>query len=281
MGLFGFGRKHRQHAKDGEDAVATESHDQQAGAADPDTKADVIDEPSFPETPSADYEHRGDQYGPWDVGDDEAPADDEYLDLGAYMLPFMQNIELRVKANRATQQVMGCTISYGSSSLEIEAFAAPKTMGLWDDVRADLLSSNPAASEHPGTFGMEVRLPVSVKGANVITRIAAVDGPRWMLRAIFSGPAAQSRGEEATALDHFFSDIIVVRGDEPLAPRDLLPMHAPVSPAERRAGSTGDDASDDADAPSMPQQPKGPFDSDQQTEVKTTLARGPMFSEVR
>ena len=31
----------------------------------------------------------------------------------------------------------------------------------------------------------------------------------------------------------------------------------------------------------IPGQPKGPFDSDQQVEVKTTLSRGPMFSEVR
>ena len=31
----------------------------------------------------------------------------------------------------------------------------------------------------------------------------------------------------------------------------------------------------------IPQRPKGPFDSDQQVEQKTTLSRGPMFSEVR
>ncbi len=42
----------------------------------------------------------------------------------------------------APEQVLGATISYGASSLEIEAFAAPKTMGLWDDVRADLLEAN-------------------------------------------------------------------------------------------------------------------------------------------
>ncbi|MCB6234654.1 DUF3710 domain-containing protein, partial [Megasphaera massiliensis] len=72
-----------------------------------------------------------------DVDDENVPDYDEYLDMGAYCLPFLQGIELRVKANRATQQVLGTTITYGSSSVEIEAFAAPKTMGLWDDVRAD------------------------------------------------------------------------------------------------------------------------------------------------
>ena len=31
----------------------------------------------------------------------------------------------------------------------------------------------------------------------------------------------------------------------------------------------------------VPGKPKGPFDSDQQVQVETTLSRGPMFSEVR
>jgi hypothetical protein len=167
--------------------------------------------------------------------------------------------------------------------VEIEAFAAPKTMGLWDDVRGDLLSSNAKASEQPGAFGMELKLPVSVKGGKtVITRIAGVDGPRWMLRGIFSGNAAiNPDSEETKTLNEFFADIVVERGEEPLAPRDLIPMHPPVAPAERKAakGQEGDDT--ESDSNEIPKRPKGPFDSDQQTEVKTTLARGPMFSEVR
>jgi hypothetical protein len=61
-------------------------------------------------------------------------------------------------------------------------------------------------------------------------------------------------------------------------------MHPPVAPAERKAAkehAEGDEAEDEENSNEIPKRPKGPFDSDQQTEVKTTLARGPMFSEVR
>lgn len=247
---------------------------------------DAVDD--VPTEPSEEYEDRGDLYGPWDVDEENAPDDDEYLDLGGYLLPVLPGMELRVKATRATRQVLGCIVTLGRSSLEVESFAAPKTLGLWDDVRADLLEGNAKATEHPGVFGMEVSLPVTDKaGRTLHTRIVGVDGPRWMLRGIFSGPAATGSGDETEALNRFFASVIVVRGEEPLAPRDLIPLHAPLTPEQRREArenaekkEKGADAKKDG-RPSIPSRPTGPFDSDQQTEVKSTLSRGPMFSEVR
>lgn len=279
MGLFGFGKKKRHEEDDDElkDSQKTVEDDQQ----DEDDEDQDEEQSAYPDEPSAVYEGRGEEYGPWDVNDEHVPDYDDYLDVGAYYLPFLRGIELRIKANRATQQVMGATITYGSSSLEIEAFAAPKTMGLWDDVRDDLLQANAKASEVEGVFGTELQLPVTVKsGKTVMTRIVGVDGPRWMLRGIFSGKAATEAGEERDALNHFFADIVVERGEEPLAPRDLIPMHPPVSPAQRKAANAAA-SEEEQEELSIPDKPKGPFDSDQQVEVKTTLSRGPMFSEVR
>ena len=276
MGLFGFGKKKHQ-SKEALEAAAGENEEAVDAAENVDEAQEVV---ALPE-PSAEYEGRGDEHGPWDVEDENVPDYDEYLDMGSYYLPFLKGIELRVKANRATQQVLGTTITYGSSSVEIEAFAAPKTLGLWDDVRADLIEANKDAKEVEGVFGTELALPVTVKGGRkVLTRIVGVDGPRWMLRGIFSGKAATDpEGEEAKALNQFFADIVVERGDDPLAPRDLIPMHPPVAPAVRKAAKA---AAEEAEQKTeIPGKPKGPFDSDQQVEVKTTLSRGPMFSEVR
>ena len=276
MGLFGFGKKKHQ-SKEALEAAAGENEEAVDAAENVDEAQEVV---ALPE-PSAEYEGRGDEHGPWDVEDENVPDYDEYLDMGSYYLPFLKGIELRVKANRATQQVLGTTITYGSSSVEIEAFAAPKTLGLWDDVRADLIEANKDAKEVEGVFGTELALPVTVKGGRkVLTRIVGVDGPRWMLRGIFSGKAATDpEGEEAKALNQFFADIVVERGDDPLAPRDLIPMHPPVAPAERKAAKA---AAEEAEQKTeIPGKSKGPFDSDQQVEVKTTLSRGPMFSEVR
>lgn len=276
MGLFGFGKKKHQ-SEEALEAAAEENEEAVDAAENVDEAQEVV---ALPES-SAEYEGRGDERGPWDVEDENVPDYDEYLDIGSYYLPFLRGIELRVKANRATQQVLGTTITYGSSSVEIEAFAAPKTLGLWDDVRADLIEANKDAKEVEGVFGTELALPVTVKGGRkVLTRIVGVDGPRWMLRGIFSGKAATDpEGEEAKALNQFFADIVVERGDDPLAPRDLIPMHPPVAPAERKAAKA---AAEEAEQKTeIPGKPKGPFDSDQQVEVKTTLSRGPMFSEVR
>lgn len=276
MGLFGFGKKKHQ-SEEALETAAEENEEAVDAAENVDEAQEVV---ALPE-PSAEYEGRGDERGPWDVEDENVPDYDEYLDMGSYYLPFLKGIELRMKANRATQQVLGTTITYGSSSVEIEAFAAPKTLGLWDDVRADLIEANKDAKEVEGVFGTELALPVTVKGGRkVLTRIVGVDGPRWMLRGIFSGKAATDpEGEEAKALNQFFADIVVERGDNPLAPRDLIPMHPPVAPAERKAAKA---AAEEAEQKTeIPGKPKGPFDSDQQVEVKTTLSRGPMFSEVR
>lgn len=224
--------------------------------------------------------------GPWDIDDENAPDYDEYLDFGAFYLPFLQGIALRVKKNRQSGDVLGATVTYGSSSVEIEAFAAPKTFGIWDDVREELLAQNQQATVIDGYFGKEIMLPVKVGEKTVDTRIVGVDGPRWMLRGVFSGASVQqqelSDNEEARVLNNWFSQIVVDRGEEPLAPRDLIPMHNPVTPGERRAAVLESDADNQEVRAQEDRNPyDGPLDSEQQVDVKTTLTRGPMISEVR
>ena len=103
------------------------------------------------------------------------------------------------------------------------------------------------------------------------------------------GPATTARFSELAAREGHFKVVEtgwpkldpVFRGEDPLAPRDLIPMHPPVAPAERKAAKEAAEAEQAGRTMDIPGQPKGPFDSDQQVEVKTTLSRGPMFSEVR
>ena len=282
MGLFGFGRKHAKQQTEGDvedqedqSKGLHESESTEESAAESDQTLQADRDESAAEQDEAEQSGKG----PWDSMDPQAPDTDEYLDIGALMLPFLQGSELRLKANSQTGDVLGATITYGSSSLELEPFAAPKSLGLWDEVRADLLKANSACKEVDGVFGKELTLPVKVKGRNLLTRVVGIDGPRWMLRGIFSGPAAKG-GKEKDVLDGYLADLVVSRGDEPLAPRDLVPMHAPLTPNQRR-GQDEDQVSKDEQAAKIPDRPEGPFDSDQQTEVKTTLSRGPMFSEIR
>ena len=285
MGLFGFGRKKKNREAG---AIASQTEDMAKEDAQLDDESQQGDDAAagermtgqIPEETSMTYEGRGEEYGPWDIDEDNAPDFDEYMSLGAFYIPFVRGIQLRIKASRADNTLLGATVTIGKSSLELEAFAAPKTLGLWDDVREDLLEGNANAKEVPGVFGAEIELPVKLDNGKVhTTRIVGVDGPRWMLRGIFSGPAAEDpKSPEAEILNRFFSDIVVDRGEEPLAPRDLIPMAPPLTPNERRER---DAAPQDGEDVQLPDKPQGPFNSDQETETKTTLSRGPMFSELR
>lgn len=76
---------------------------------------------------------------------------------------------------------------------------------------------------------------------------------------IFSGKAANDDGNSDTEqLNKYFADIVVERGDEPLAPRDLIPMHPPVTPAQRQAAAkTNDQADDKEHLDDIPDKPEG------------------------
>ena len=125
----------------------------------------------------------------------------------------------------------------------------------------------------------------------ITTRIVGVDGPRWMLRGVFSGPAATELADnnnETKQLDEWFKGIVVNRGEEPLAPRDFIPMHDPITREEKEAalnaensGKDGENNTSDEDANNALKKDDKPLGYDQQVEVKTTLTRGPMFAEIR
>ena len=94
MGLFGFGKKKHQ-SKEALEAAAGENEEAVDAAENVDEAQEVV---ALPE-PSAEYEGRGDEHGPWDVEDENVPDYDEYLDMGSYYLPFLKGIELTTAAH--------------------------------------------------------------------------------------------------------------------------------------------------------------------------------------
>lgn len=265
MGLFGFGKK-KKSAENIEDENKEENKI--------DSSAEDSEKSADSDAESQNDAERTVQRGPWDINDENViEFEDTHLQLGSIYLPFMKDIKIFVKKEKDVEFLSGITISFRTSSLEIEPFAAPRSSGLWDKHRENLIASNPGAEETEGTFGKEVILPVSIEGGKTLkTRIAAVDGPRWMLRGIFTGPAASENGEEKEALEEFFSRIVVDRGSVPIAPESLLPMTAPKTPEDRKKerGETDD-----------LQKPDGPLTPAEQVESETVLRRGPVFSEMR
>jgi hypothetical protein len=65
-------------------------------------------------------------------------------------------------------------------------------------------------------------------------RFLGVDGPRWFLRGMMSGPAA-AEPEAAAELEQAFRAIVVVRGSEPMPVREPLPLTLPAEAAAQLA----------------------------------------------
>ena len=116
--------------------------------------------------------------------------------------------------------------------------AAPKSGGLWDEIRqeigAEVARSGGQSAEADGPFGVELRARITPadpvhggrRGALEPVRFLGVDGPRWFLRGLISGPAA-THEDQARPLEQVFAAVVVVRGDHPVPPRDLLEIRLP------------------------------------------------------
>lgn len=163
------------------------------------------------------------------------------LDLGALWLTGVPGMELRLEVEEESQNVVGVTAALGESSVQLQAFAAPRSEGIWDDIRteiaASITSQGGTADSTSGPLGAELRAQMPTQGPDGRTvfspvRFVGVDGPRWFLRAVLNGPAAVDEGDASTLLD-VVRATVVVRGEEAMAPRELLALKLPAQPEDQ------------------------------------------------
>ncbi|MFV0425724.1 MAG: DUF3710 domain-containing protein [Beutenbergiaceae bacterium] len=176
--------------------------------------------------------------GPWDS--DHMPDLDGRVDLGALRVPTRSGMAIRMEQERKTKRIVAVNLVLDGSGLQVQAFAAPRSSGLWEDLRgeiADMVAKQGGSvTEQGGPFGIELvaRLPAQTpdgrKGYRP-ARFIGVDGPRWFLRGVITGRAA-AEGEAARVIEEVLADIVVVRGSDARAPRDLLTLHMPGKPGE-------------------------------------------------
>lgn len=181
--------------------------------------------------------------GPHDVT--ARPSGAGYIDLGALRVRATQGMKLRLDLEESTQRIIAVTVTTERSALQMQAFSAPRAAGLWEDLRAELLDGLAATAgatvqEQTGTFGPELltRVPAAMPDGSPgwnVARFVGVDGPRWFVRGVFHGEAA-FQPDAAESLERVFSDLVVVRGDAPMPPRELLPLRPPpnAQPVQRR-----------------------------------------------
>lgn len=196
-------------------------------------------------------EHDRRAQGPFDLSEVDDDEGAQRIDLGALRLPARDGMELRLEIEDKTQRVIAATVALDGSTLQLQAFAAPRTLGVWDDIRGEIAvqvtKQGGTADEVPGVFGRELiaRIPVRTadgRTGHQASRFVGVDGPRWFLRGVFGGPASHDHAA-ATALEDVLRSCVVVRGTEAMAPRDLLTLTLPTG-ASRPPTQAAPDAPD-------------------------------------
>jgi hypothetical protein len=216
--------------------------------------------------------------GPWDVS--ERPDGEGYVDLGGIRLRGRDGMELRLELDETTGAVSSATVHLGRSAVQLQAFAAPRTDGIWPDIRAEIVAGiqrqGGHADEVPGTFGRELIARIPARSADGRTghtpaRFIGVDGPRWFLRAVFHGDAVH-KPEAAAELEEVVREIVVVRGPEAMPPRELLPLRLPDSATPPTEGSGPEGAGDGGEGGDGG--PGGRYDLN-------PFERGPEITEVR
>ncbi|MGN9841816.1 DUF3710 domain-containing protein [Nonomuraea sp. H19] len=169
--------------------------------------------------------------GPWDA--DEPHPDTDRIDLGGLRLPHNPDFDVRLAS--VGDQHVGVVVLYQESTLQLQALAAPRSSGLWDEVKTKISAQAKNLETREGPFGSELSGEIKVEGTARPARYLGIDGPRWFLLAVISGKGADDEAVSGAFVD-FIKDVVVVRGDEPMAREEPIPLRRPNEQASETAG---------------------------------------------
>ncbi len=186
--------------------------------------------------------------GPFDAAD--APDDGMMrIDFGALQIPAVNGMNVNVELEEQTQTVVSVTIVLEYGAVQLQAFAAPRTGGMWEDVVEEISGSivrdGGQAESRDGSFGLELLAQVPARdeqgneGTQTI-RFVGVEGSRWLLRALMYG-AATTGGPESEVFEDIVRGCIVARDPQPMAPGEPLPLTLPPDAVEADEGDDEDE----------------------------------------
>ncbi|MBJ7288381.1 DUF3710 domain-containing protein [Williamsia sp.] len=175
--------------------------------------------------------------GPYDIEDlaSEIDLGNSHLDLGSVLVPVVEGGQVTVEMT-ADHQPQAVYLVTPHGRISVAAFAAPRSPGMWREVVGELVESlqteGAQTAIEDGHWGREV--VAAVPGA--VHRFIGVDGPRWMVRCVCSGPP-ELADDLAPVARAVLSESVVRRGSDPHPPRDALPVILPPVLAEQVAAA--------------------------------------------
>jgi hypothetical protein len=154
------------------------------------------------------------------------------IDFGSLQLPVREDVTLKLEVDEASSRIVALTVDHEGSSLQLQAFSAPASAGIWHEIRKTLddsiLAQGGKTESVIGPLGPELNAQIPTRdGGFRLAKFIGVDGPKWFLRGVISGLALG----DTLAMTHMidiFRSVVVVRGVAPMPPKELLQLSAPV-----------------------------------------------------
>lgn len=177
--------------------------------------------------------------GPFDIDEVDLDSDDiPRLDLGSLIVTPEEGMQIQIIADSGSGVGLALVLSQDNSALQLEVKAAPLSGGYAAEIRnliiEETLSAGGNAERVKGPYGTELRRVVPVETSEHADTFAPmrdwlVEGPRWILVARLIGEAAVDVSGDG-ASRHFedvFRNLIVRRGEDPMAPGQTVPLKLP------------------------------------------------------
>jgi hypothetical protein len=76
--------------------------------------------------------------GPWDVSEVDFNDGIERLDLTALRVTPMPGVDVQVQVDEASGNVVQLTFARPDGGVQVQPYAAPRSGGLWDEVRPQI-----------------------------------------------------------------------------------------------------------------------------------------------
>ncbi|MFF1301235.1 DUF3710 domain-containing protein [Streptomyces sp. NPDC058296] len=156
---------------------------------------------------------RDGECGPWDASETLVPADTERIDYGVMKIPRLEGAETRPLY--AGKRIVGVIVLFGGHAFSLQVYRARRGP-VWDTVRPEIINGvrdqGGSAEDTESSLGSEVRaqIPVEKNGQRILqpTRIVGCDGPGWLLRGAYGGPAALADVVDLRA-HHLFTQTVI------------------------------------------------------------------------
>lgn len=171
---------------------------------------------------------------------DEVDTTTGYVGMGSLLIPAVPGMQLRTQVAQDKRTVLRALVVLGASGIQISVAAAPRSGGVWDEVRDQIRTGmeSDGATVVPSTtrYGEELLADMLVTlpdGSRATSRMRVIgrEGPRWFARIDILGPAAQTP-EAGAEVEKVIDRLVIVRDDLPRARLDLLPLHVPEGAVE-------------------------------------------------